>query len=251
MKNTHPLRYLGWSLLLFSLLYLFAGRPASPIAPHKIQSNTAIQQLPVPYAKGIDVSHYQGNIDWKEVLNQDVSFAYIKTTDGITYSDPKHKANQDALVKLNTPFGLYHFFEPKDDGVMQANNFLKQMSDNPLMLPPVLDVEISKGVSTKVIKKEVKQWLDAVEKQTGCQPIIYSYKDYYDEHLGSEFDQYDLWLADYAKEPSLPKNRSQWTFWQHSQKGSLKGIRGTVDLNWFQGDRADLNKLICNTGKPT
>lgn len=197
------------------------------------------------YLSGIDVSHYQGKVDWAQVVQDDIHFVYLKATDGITYTDPTFHANQKFLIRNTTPYGAYHFFEPNDNGVKQAENFLAQVKVHKNMLPPVLDVEISRNIEKKLLQKRVRQWLETVEAKIGCKPIIYSYSSFYEKYLGDSFQDYHFWLADYAKKPQLPSSIKQWLFWQHSQRGRVDGVQVMVDKNWFKGDKDDLVKTIC------
>ena len=198
------------------------------------------------YLSGIDVSHYQGNIDWVTVAKQDVHFVYLKATDGITYTDPSFHRNQKSVIEQSIPIGAYHFFEPHDDGVKQAENFLAQLKIHDNMLPPVLDIEQSKGVKKELLQKRVQQWIDTVEKKVGCQPVIYSYGSFYNEYLGEKFSKYRLWLADYAQKPTLPHSVKQWFIWQHSQSGHVKGISTLVDSDKFRGRKDQLTAMLCS-----
>lgn len=198
------------------------------------------------WLKGIDVSYYQGKIDWNKIKqNKAVDFVYLKATEGITYHDKKYTHNANELEKLNIPYGSYHFFEPKDDGKKQAKNFLSNLQDKSI-LPPVLDVEISKSVDKNLIAKRVKDWLDYVEKNIQCKPIIYSYRSFWEEYLGADFADYDFWLADYAKSPKLPEGEKSWVIWQNSQSGKINGIAGNVDTDIMHGDQKKLKSLKCD-----
>lgn len=198
---------------------------------------------------GIDVSHYQGKIDWSSV-EKNVDFIYLKATEGITYIDPRFHRNSEFVRNISIPSGSYHFFEPNDDGEKQAAAFLRHIKVHDFMLPPVLDIEISKGVEKSLIRKRAKEWLDAVEKALGCQPIIYSYTDFYEAHLeGEEFDKYQLWLADYNTTAKLPDTVDKWVFWQYTAKGKMEGISHSVDQNRFDGTKSQLSSLLCEANR--
>ena len=126
---------------------------------------------------------------------------------------------------------------------------MKTISSANYLLPPVLDIEVTKNVSATNIAAGVKIWLEFVEQATGCQPIIYTYADFWDTNLGSDFAEYAFWLADYADQPAMPKTKSTWVFWQFSDKGSVKGISGAVDLDTFAGNRDDLASIYCDGGE--
>lgn len=230
--------------MLIALGILLAFRPAS-LYLSSLSDTRDIPQDPAQVA-GIDVSHYQGIIDWNSVIPNDrVNFVYVKASDGITFVDPHHAKNVAALKQLNIPHGSYHFFEPNDDGIAQAESFLKSIGNSP-NLPPVLDIEISHKVAKDDIVARAKAWLSHVAEKTGCQPLIYTYGDFYNEFLDQGFSDYKFWLADYAATPTLPNNVSNWTFWQHSQTGSVAGIKGKVDLDVFDGSIDSLESIVCN-----
>ena len=198
---------------------------------------------------GLDVSHYQGSINWSKVDSNDIDFAYLKASEGINYKDPRFTENVESLKSVDMPYGAYHFFEPADDALAQAKWFVKTISSANYLLPPVLDIEVTKNVAAADIAAGVKIWLDYVEKETGCQPIIYTYADYWDTNLGANFSGYSLWLADYADQPVTPKTHSSWVFWQFSDKGNVKGISGAVDLDTFAGSKDDLTSIYCDGGE--
>ena len=193
---------------------------------------------------GIDVSHYQGDVDWKSVKKAGIKFVYLKGTEGMHTTDPKFLKNAAELDKLNIPYGVYHFFEPKEKGFKQANHYLDKVTVSG-RLPPVIDIETSSSVKDAQIKVEAKQWLSEVEVKTGCKPIIFTYKSYWETKLGDDFKDYELWLADYDGQATLPKGISKWLFWQHSSKGKVRGIDGYVDLDYFSGGTEELESYKC------
>lgn len=196
---------------------------------------------------GIDVSHYQGTIDWDKVIaHPDTKFVYLKATAGETYTDPKYHQNIASIQDTKLLTGAYHFFEPNDEGDAQAKNFLSTVRYSDHSLPPVLDIEITKSVDPATIRKRARKFLEIVQQTTGCKPIIYTYKDYWITNLGSEFSDYHLWLADYATSPSLPENVENWLLWQFTQSGTNPGIRGHVDLSHFNGGVELMQKISCS-----
>lgn len=244
---TQIIKWSAICLVVLSITIFFLVRPApdlKSVLSYKKQiqasNSTCITSL-----AGIDVSYYQGKVDWLKVLNENIHFVYLKATDGITYTDPRFHENQNSLIKSEVAHGAYHFFEPNDDGVKQAKNFLSQIKIHKNMLPPVLDIEITQGVDKELIKKRAKEWLETVTLELGCKPIIYSYSSYYENNLGSDFLEYPVWIADYTKKPNLPKGETQFLIWQHTQKGDVSGIDTMVDKNWFFGNNCRLNSIKC------
>lgn len=197
---------------------------------------------------GIDVSKYQEKIDWEEVKGMQVKhiqlgFAFIKATEGIKNKDPHFKRNWEKAKDAGVIRGAYHFFIASKDGQKQAENFINNVKTGPGDLPPVLDVEQLNGTSTLQLRNELKKWLNIVESHFGVKPIIYTNVDFYHKYLGSEFDQYPLWVAHYyqLEKPQIKRN---WLFWQHSDAGRVNGIYSKVDFNVFNGDSAAFRNLL-------
>jgi lysozyme len=205
--------------------------------------------IPESYSiHGIDVSRYQLMIDWEEVKamkvkNIQLGFAFMKATEGIGSTDPQFKRNWKKSKDNGMIRGAYHFFIPSKDGRMQAENFINRVELEPGDMPPVLDAEQLNGTSAEQFKKEMKKWLEIVENYYGVKPIIYTYVDFYNQNLGSEFDKYPLWVAHYYQ-PEQPRIGRQWIFWQHSDIGRVNGITPKVDFNVFNGDSLEFMNLL-------
>jgi lysozyme len=140
--------------------------------------------------------------------------------------------------------GAYHFFRPGVDGKTQALNFLANYHPKPGDLPPVLDIEETDGQSATEIRKEAKAWLRTVEQSIGAKPIVYTLPHFANSYLDGELSQYKLWVVDLGWFwPAKSKGWDAWTFWQYKHTGRLEGISGDVDLNYFNGSMADLERL--------
>ena len=200
--------------------------------------------------QGIDVSHYQGAVDWQQVAQAGKAFAFAKATDGITYVDPQFAANWSGIQAAGLVRGAYHFFEPNDDATQQAQHFLATVQLASGDLAPVLDVETTGGVSDSQIWSGVTTWLQVVEEATGRQPILYTAPGFWDSHSPDlTLTRYPLWLADYATQPTLPNGWTSRLFWQYSQSGTVAGVTGAVDLDVFNGTMQDLQKLVQGSSK--
>ncbi|HEV8577853.1 MAG TPA: glycoside hydrolase family 25 protein [Thermoanaerobaculia bacterium] len=203
--------------------------------------------------RGLDVSHFQGTVDWNQVVQAGYAFAFIKATDGITYVDPMFATNWSGAKAAGLLRGAYHFFEADDDPQQQAENFLKTVTLESGDLPPVLDVEsssTSSQVSTATVIDRVAAWLQAVQQATGRTPILYTDNSYWDSLGTKQFSGYPLWIADYGvASPTLPTGWTSWAFWQFSQSGEIPGIATAVDLNLFQGGLEDLVRLVSPIAK--
>ena len=205
--------------------------------------------MPAHYGiHGIDVSRYQQRITWEAVKKMQVrgirlDFAFIKATEGNTRVDPFFKRNWKKSKEVGVIRGAYHFFIPNRDGRTQAQNFIRTVVLESGDLPPVLDVEQAGRVKAATIRKEVKAWLDVVEKYYGVKPIIYANISFYKRYLEGYVDDYPLWVAHYLQ-PDQPRIERDWDFWQHSETGRVDGIVSKVDFNVFNGDSVAFRELL-------
>lgn len=198
--------------------------------------------------KGIDVSHFQGSINWAQVKGAGCSFAYAKATEGIGIVDPFFASHWNVMKEAGLIRGAYHFFRPAEDAAAQASHFVQTVSLAPDDLPPVIDLEVSDGVSNAALVEGVQTWLDAVEQQMGRTPMIYTNHSFWEAHMTAQFGRYPLWIAHYAPSPQpLPSGWSEWTFWQYSQSLGLAGVHGNVDHDQFNGSPDDLQAFIQST----
>jgi lysozyme len=205
--------------------------------------------IPEAYSiHGIDVSRYQHTIAWEEVKAMSVKeiklgFAFIKATEGIGNTDPEFKRNWKRAKAHGITRGAYHFFIASKDGRMQAENFIDKVELETGDLPPVLDVEQLNGVTAVQLRKELKEWLEIAENYYQVKPIIYTNIDFYKRNLGSEFDDYPLWVAHYYQERQ-PRIDRGWAFWQHNDGGNVNGITSKVDFNVFSGDSLEFKNIL-------
>lgn len=195
---------------------------------------------------GIDISEYQGRIRWDEVNTihekAPVDFVFVRASMGESAVDKRFKENWSAIAGRTKLRGAYHYFRPNENSVKQAKNFIKQVKLQPGDLPPVLDIEERpRRQSMDSLKTGLKRWLDEVERHYGVKPILYSGDSYFTDFLEKEFSDHVLWIANYNFWVNKPKKH--WHFWQFSEKGNVKGIKGNVDLNMFKGNIEDLEKL--------
>ena len=202
---------------------------------------------------GIDVSHYQGTVDWPSVKTAGINFTFIKATDGASYQDPMFSTNWQGSKSAGITRGAYHFYRPDDNVTSQADNFINTVSKLDIMdLPPVIDIEIQppSGISNEQFCQGILTWLQTVEKALDHKPIIYTYYSFAQSYLTDEnLNSYPLWLADYQNPPASPLlpntwANNGWKFWQYSQSGTCSGINGNVDLDVYNGSGFDLNTFI-------
>lgn len=196
---------------------------------------------------GIDISHFQGEIDWDLVRNADIDgepvrFIIIKATEGTDFLDENFNDNFYKAKDNNFIRGAYHFFLPSESAKAQARYFLKQVHLEPGDLPPVLDIEHKGNLTAEQIKEAALTWLHVVEKEYNVKPIIYTNYDFKMKYLGdSVFNQYPYWIAHYYVDTL--KYRGKWRFWQQTDVGRLRGIKGNVDIDIYNGSMYDLQKF--------
>lgn len=195
------------------------------------------------WARGIDVSHFQGTIDWPAVAASGIVFAVIKATDGVEFSDPLFEANWRGSKAAGLKRAAYHFWRPATDPEAQISRFLARALPDPGELPEALDVE-STPARTLVPSDvgNLAACLDLIDTDAGRRPMIYTSAGQW-HALGnpSQFGQHPLWIARYAADPGvLPSGFARWHFWQHTQTGVVPGINAAVDLDVFSGTPAEL-----------
>lgn len=192
---------------------------------------------------GIDVSEFQGRVDWDEVAileeKYPVQFVFIRATAGNDRVDSKFKRNWEGAEEHKIMRGAYHYYRPNENSIEQANLFIKTVKLKSGDLPPVLDIErLPKNQPLDSLKKGLKRWLNKVETHYGVRPIIYTGERYYDDFLKEEFSEYLFWIANYNF--YREKIKDEWLFWQFTEKASLPGIKHRVDVNIYNGDLEQL-----------
>jgi len=208
---------------------------------------------------GIDVSHYQGTIDWDAVASDGIVFAWVKSTEGKTYDDPNFQQNMTNGINAGVVMGAYHFARPDNNSASdEANHFLAVAGDyiGDGFLPPVLDLEDPANVdlqdyyTSSELTAWVQEWMDIVENATGVRPVLYTMGKY-TNYLQSSLNVYPLWIADPDDDPSSPPDASKlgvWNDWavkQYTWTATVSGIStNEVDKNVFNGTNEDFMAFI-------
>jgi lysozyme len=195
------------------------------------------------YLQAVDCSHFQGEPNWREVASAGIDVAICKATQGVSFIDQSFAYNWQRIKAAGMVRGCYHFLEPTLDGQSQASHFLEVARPGPGDLC-ALDVEQFAG-SAATMGIRVSSWLRVVEAATGRPPVVYCSPGTWDGNVAGDFSRYPLWVAHYttARAPHLPRGWTAWAFWQYSSNGSVPGIQGRVDLDRFNGTKADLLRL--------
>jgi lysozyme len=202
-------------------------------------NNPSDRDYPV---KGIDVSNYQGDIDWDIIAGQNVKFAFIKATEGSSYLDRYFAYNLENALKTDLYVGAYHFFSFDSPGASQAAHFIATVPKDDRLLPPVVDFEFygdkKKNPPVKEdILPELKDMLRILHEYYGKRPILYVTKDSYDLYIARELQDYEIWYRDIWRMPRLIDGR-EWLFWQYSNRHRIDGYSGEekyIDFNVFKG----------------
>lgn len=242
----------GILLLIASVL---VGCNTNPIPTANAQPATPglpVEAAPPPVREqhqdklqGIDVSHYQGLVNWETVKETGISFALAKATGGTGYVDSQFQNNWHGMREAGLIRGAYHFFYANEDPIAQAEHFIQtvkslQISD----LPPMLDIEVTEGVPTETIVTLALEWMKYVEQKLGKKPMIYSDVSFYKTYLAAGFQDYGLWVAEYSDAIQEPDAGRSWEIWQYSESGHINGVNGNVDLDVFNGDENQLREFL-------
>ncbi|MCM1558695.1 MAG: hypothetical protein NC123_04005 [Butyrivibrio sp.] len=200
--------------------------------------------------RGVDVSHYQGEIHWRQMKEQGVDFAFIKATEGSSYVDERYEENRENAQAAGIYVGVYHFFSFDSPPASQAAHFIATAGDMSGLLPPVVDIEYYGDKQHNPPEKAeavsgLQELLDALEQEYGVKPIIYTTYTVYNKYIRGGFEAYPLWIRN-VYYPPVDIGR-QWTFWQYSDTGRLQGTGGEekyVDMNVFRESREELEALL-------
>lgn len=227
-------------VILLSLMYFFGVLWYNGI----IWLNTPSKsKYPV---RGIDVSSYQGVIDWEKIERQKISFAFIKATEGSGFTDEYFAENYKNSAQTDIRIGAYHFFSFDSPGKTQAENFIKAVEKRDNMLPPVIDVEYYNGNGSdppneEKARQNLNDLIYELKSYYGMDPIIYATDVTYNRYIKDHFENNDIWIRSVFTEAALSDDR-EWTFWQYCNRGRLDGYDGVekfIDLDVFNGTKEE------------
>jgi len=206
-------------------------------------NNPSIKEYPV---RGVDVSSYQGNIDWEILSSQNIHFAFIKATEGSSFVDKYFQTNYNNAQNTELRIGAYHFFSFDSMGKTQAENFIGQVPKIVGALPPVVDFEFygdkEKNLpQPEAARTELNVLLSELETYYEVKPIIYATEKAYSIYLAGYYEAYDIWIRNIFTKPNKLHNQI-WKFWQYTNRGRLAGYKGQeryIDINVFNGTIED------------
>ncbi|PHU39327.1 glycoside hydrolase family 25 [Pseudobutyrivibrio ruminis] len=194
---------------------------------------------------GVDVSAYQGQVDWDTLSSQDIDFAYIKATEGSTFKDSCFEYNWKEAGETDLRIGAYHFFSFESSGEKQAANFIDSVDVIPMMLPPVIDVEYygkyqnEDDIDVVEIRAELRNMINILKEESGVNPVLYVSEETYNTIVAQEFSDCDIW---YRSVYGKIDGELDWTFWQYSNRHRLNGYEGEepfIDMNVFYGTKEE------------
>lgn len=256
-KTSRKRPYVSWVIGLFVVLFLaitayhyrdalayyfsFRSRHTLKEAEStKVEEARIFQVLKRHHPKvvGFDVSEYQGKIKWEEVKTVEDTFAldfvFIRATAGKNRVDRQFATNWKQAKAKGFIRGAYHYYRPNENSIQQAELFIQTVQLQKGDFPPVLDIEnLPKTQSLDSLKVGLKRWLKKVEAHYKVKPIIYSGERYYKDFLKEDFKEYTFWIANYNF--FVEHIKDDWLFWQFTEKGTVPGIEGPVDLNVYNG----------------
>ncbi len=238
LRRMKLIRFSKYQYLVMILIFVLGVIASISLFPF-LQTQAATK------VSGIDVSHWQGSINWNSVYSSGYRFAFVKATEGTTYVDPEFTTNMQNGKAAGLYMGAYHFARPSSNSPeAEADHFVNVAG--PYIkngyLRPVLDLETGTSLGWSGLSDWANRWMQRVLQLTGVEPILYV-STYYASNLQFYLTSYDLWIAHWTYDPNKSPNTGKWStwmFWQYSDKGTVSGISGYVDLDVFNGDLSAL-----------
>ena len=231
--------------------------PLTPLTPQPKLSNEtelinnnkgiAAQHRPNRRIAGIDVSHYQGAINWHEVARSgDVAYVYIKATEGAGLVDNTYRTNLIGARRAGLHVGIYHFYIPSVSPQQQFANLRNAVNLKEMDLLPIIDIERRGREPLQKFQQNLKTFIQMVERHYGVRPILYCSRDFYNKYLSGPFTHYNYMVARYAEEVPKLCDEAPFVMWQYSATSRVRGIHGNVDRSCFMDHYTLEDILISN-----
>lgn len=190
------------------------------------------------FREGIDVSHYQYDIDWARLAREEnISYVYIKASEGESLTDEYYRRNLEEAKKAGISVGSYHFYRPNVSWNIQLENMKAIVKANEQDLIPLIDIEKFSGTESAFIEN-LTRFIEAVTKHYGKKPLLYTYQNFYNKHFLGLFKNYHWMIACYGNVEPVLKDGRTYIMWQYSASGRLSGIRGDVDRSRIMGNHS-------------
>ncbi len=205
--------------------------------------------------RGIDVSDANGHPYWHGVVNDNVEFVIIKSTQGRTFVNPEASESIAGCRIVGLPFALYHFVDFGVKGVIQAEFLINQSMQwgiNPKSIRYALDLEVDPSSPDTLtnagptgVQTIVQDMSHAILQTTGHLPLLYGNPSFFNEYLGDGYGGHPLWIAEYGPDtPHIPEGWTDYTIWQTNDSAAITGIQGAVDINLFNGDSEAMKQFF-------
>ncbi len=188
--------------------------------------------------EGIDISHHQIRINWKQVDSKKYKFVIMKATEGKDFLDTDFSYNWINAQLNGFKVGAYHFFSMSSSGKEQAIYYISKVPNIENSLPPVIDIEISSKYLRTEVKKELKDMIEIFEKHYKKRVVLYVTYKTYDAFIKGDFSENPIWISDKKFYPSLSDDR-KWSIWQYSSRGRINGIYGFTDKNVLNNETVE------------
>ena len=189
------------------------------------------------HVHGIDLSHYQGEVFWETVgENTKMAYVYLKATEGGDRIDDRYERNIDLAHRYGLKVGSYHFFRPKTNLTVQLENFKAQCLPGEQDLIPMIDIETVGGLSDEAFCDSLLKFISLVETAYKQKPLLYTYRNFYNQHMLGKVDDYQLMIAMYTNDEPVLADGRDYTMWQYSCKGRIAGVSSYVDKSRFVGN---------------
>ncbi len=206
--------------------------PATEPSTLAVPTPTATSTPLVRPVRGVDASHHQGAIDWVRVRRDRISFAYLKATEGSSFTDPRFVVHARAAKQAGLRVGGYHYFTLCSPGAPQAEHFVDVLEEaGASSLPPAIDLELlgncSDPPARDALLREVRDFIDVVERRTGQRIVVYAYPDFESRYRIATVLERQQWVRRIG---STPPDRDWW-IWQRDDRATIDGITGPADLN--------------------
>jgi lysozyme len=225
---------------------------------HHKPSSDSFASVPYPEGyniHGIDISHYQEDVNWDNLRTTSTdgdtisfTFAFMKATEGVWKEDRSFDDNWEDAHIHHITCGAYHYFLPDKDAKKQAENYISSVRLKAGDLPPVIDIEDTRGKSKQEIVAGVKAMADILEVRYGTKPIIYSNISFIEDYLSDDFPDYYFWVAHYYQDELNISQEINWLFWQHNDKAMLFNYDQDVDVNVFNGNMIEFRNILVQNG---
>ncbi len=196
------------------------------------------------YKEGIDVSHYQGSINWDEVANgTPISYVYLKATEGASLVDDTYERNLNEARRVGLSVGSYHFYRPNVDWKKQFDNMTAVVKMDEQDLVPIIDIEHRGSTSLNDFIADLRSFIEKVTEYYGKKPLLYTYHNFYNSYLQGAFTDYHFMIARYRSDSPTLNDGKDYIMWQYTSTGSIPGIRGHVDRSKIMGNYS-LNQVM-------